>query len=254
VTLPPHGWVRIGSTDPPVSVTARLSDARPNVDAGYGGWAEVARPRRRPLSIWNGSPGLRLTLPILLDGYRAGTSVERDIAKLEKLALPTAADGSPPRCRVTARGSAVPHQNRSWVIDTLTWGDPAIMNKHGNRTRQQVTIAFLEYIADVRVASDSAVNRRAQVAANAKRKQGAATKRIVAGANRRRTASSSSRAAGLLEPAFVTVQPAYFGAGEDLLSIAARELGDADRWVEIAELNQLRDPRSITPGQVLRLP
>jgi nucleoid-associated protein YgaU len=39
-----------------------------------------------------------------------------------------------------------------------------------------------------------------------------------------------------------------------LLAIAARELGDADRWVELAELNGLRDPRAITPGQVIRLP
>ena len=44
------------------------------------------------------------------------------------------------------------------------------------------------------------------------------------------------------------------GLGDDLLSVAARELGDADRWVEIAQLNGIRDPRTIAEGQVLRLP
>jgi nucleoid-associated protein YgaU len=32
------------------------------------------------------------------------------------------------------------------------------------------------------------------------------------------------------------------------------ELGDASRWVEIAHLNGLRDPRATTPGKVIRLP
>jgi nucleoid-associated protein YgaU len=42
--------------------------------------------------------------------------------------------------------------------------------------------------------------------------------------------------------------------GEDLLSVAARELGDASRWHEIADLNGIRDPRAITRAQVIRLP
>jgi len=241
IAAPATGWVRISSTDPPVSIVARLADARPNIDAGYGGWSEVARPRRRPLSVWVGSPGLRLTLPILLDGFQAGHSVERQISQLEQLSLPTAADGSPPRLRIVAKGGAVPHTDRVWVVDSLTWGD-GIMNAAGDRTRQQVTLALLEWIADVRVNEKSTTTQRRRQAARAKAKPGAARKRVVAGKGKAKTshkrASSSST----------------FGDGEDLLSIAARELGDADRWVEIAQLNGLRDPRAISQGQALRLP
>lgn len=242
VAAPPAGWVRVSSKDPPVSLTVRLADARPDISAGYGGWAEVARPRRRPLSVWTGSPGLRMALPILLDGFQAGRSVERDIAQLERLSLPTAADGAPPRIRLAARGGAVPHQDRVWVVDALTFGDGAIMNDAGDRTRQPATLALLEYIADVRVNEKSRTTQTRAQAARAKAKAGAARKRIVAGhgkpkTSHKRAASSSS-----------------FGAGEDLLSIAARELGDADRWIEIAQLNGLRDPRAIAPGQALRLP
>lgn len=242
VAAPPIGWVRISSHDPPVSLTVRLSEERPNVDAGYGGWAEVARPRRRPLSVWTGSPGLRLTLPVLLDRFRAGVSVERQIAQLEKLALPTAADGSPPRLRIVAKGGAIPHQDRLWVVDALTFGD-ALMNRAGDRTRQQATLTLLEYIADVRVNEKSTTTQTRRQAARAKSKAGAASKRIVAGHGRPK-GGGHTRAAS----------PSPFGAGEDLLSIAARELGDADRWVEIAQLNGLRDPRAIVPGQTLRLP
>lgn len=241
IATPPTGWVRISSSDPPVSITARLADTRPNVDAGYGGWTEVARPRRRPLSIWTGSPGLRLTLPILLDRFADGVSIERQISRIEQLSLPTAADGSPPRLRIVAPGGAVPHQDRVWVVDSLTWGD-GIMNAAGDRTRQQVTLALLEYIADVRVNERSTTTQTRRQAARAKSKSGAARKRIVAGHGKPKAAHARSSSSSA------------FGAGEDLLSIAARELGDADRWLEIAQLNGLRDPRAIAPGQALRLP
>jgi nucleoid-associated protein YgaU len=42
--------------------------------------------------------------------------------------------------------------------------------------------------------------------------------------------------------------------GDTLTSIAARVLGDPVLWIAIANLNDLRDPRSVKPGQVLRLP
>jgi hypothetical protein len=241
----PVGWVRIYSTDPPISVTARLSDARPNVTAGYGGWTEVTRPRRRPLSVWVGSPALRLDLPILLDRFRDGASVERQISQLEQLATPSAADGEPPRVRFAARGAAVPHQGRLWVIDSLTWGDTALMNTAGDRTRQQVTLGLMEYIVDVRVGEDSAAIRNRRTKERAKTKAGAPQKRIVA--SHGRASASHSRTAG-------KSTSSDFGAGEDLLSIASRLYGDADRWPEIAQANGIRDPRSITPGQVLRLP
>jgi hypothetical protein len=238
----PVGWVRIVSTDPPITVTARLGPDRPDVTAGYGGWTEVTRPRRRPLSIWAGSPGLRMTLSILLDQWKAGTSVERQIAQLERLATPTAADGQPPRIRITSRGGGVPHQRTAWVIDTITWGD-ALANRRGDRARQQATLSLLEFIADARIAEASPANTRRKQTARGKSKAGAASKRVVAA--RKKTGSGHSRAA----PA-----DPDFGAGDDLLSIAARELGDADRWIEIAQLNGLRDPRAIRPGQVIRLP
>ncbi|MGJ5826078.1 LysM peptidoglycan-binding domain-containing protein [Streptomyces ossamyceticus] len=43
-------------------------------------------------------------------------------------------------------------------------------------------------------------------------------------------------------------------AGDTLWSIAASKLGDGNRWREIADLNSLKDPDAITPGQTLKLP
>ena len=118
------------------------------------------------------------------------------------------------------------------------------MNTRGNRTRQQVVISLLEYVADVRVDQDSPSQLQQLKAVAAKTKSGAARKRIIAS----RARGTSYRPG---TPGTVTVG---FGEGDDLLSIAAKELGDAKRWPEIAKLNGIRDPRSVVPGQVIRLP
>lgn len=44
------------------------------------------------------------------------------------------------------------------------------------------------------------------------------------------------------------------GRGDTLSGLAKKHLGDANRWGEIARLNDLKDPNSIRPGQKLRLP
>lgn len=43
-------------------------------------------------------------------------------------------------------------------------------------------------------------------------------------------------------------------AGETLAAIAARELGNASRWREIADLNGITNPNRVTVGTVLKLP
>jgi hypothetical protein len=258
-TSPALGWIRIRSVDPPISITARLSDAKPNVDQGYGGWQEVARPRRTTLSVWQGLPAMRMSIPILLDKFRTQGSIERECAQLERLASPSASDGTTPRVSFAAKGGAIPHQGRIWVVDNLTWGDAA-MTTRGNRCRQQVTLSLLEYIADVRVDQDSPSQRQRAKVAAVKTKSGASQKRVVAAHGRlstHPTTSPSTQAARSFAVARATLSASTavaFGSGDDLLSIAARELGDADRWVEIAQLNGIRDPRSIAPGQVIRLP
>jgi nucleoid-associated protein YgaU len=42
--------------------------------------------------------------------------------------------------------------------------------------------------------------------------------------------------------------------GDTLDSIAARVLGDTTKWKKLAIINAIRDPKAVTPGQVIRLP
>jgi len=247
---PRVGKVQIASSDPPCSIVCWLGQDRPDVVSGYGGWDEVTRPNRPPITTWKAPSALHLSLPILIDYFADGDAVscEQDISTLIKMAGPNAADGATPRVRLTVTGAAVPYNNRTWIIGELSWGD-AEMNGRGNRTRQACTVTLYEYVEDVYLTEKSAAKRRRQKAKVPKKKQGASAKRVQA--KRKRTGVARPQPHSL---STLAVNTDTVGDGEDLLTIAARELGDADRWVEIAQLNGLRDPRSIKPGQVIRLP
>lgn len=260
VAAVPVGWVVIRSQDPPRRLEARVVD-RANVTDGFGGWEEVTRPKRTPLTVWRSRPPLHMDLPLLFDGLAVNRSVERDVADLQRLAAPFASDRRPSRIRLNARGTFIPFLDRTWVISSLGFGDGA-MNRNGVRVRQEVTLSLLEFVEDVRLAEQSAANRARFKAAAAKLQEGAASKRVVAGRDTTAPTNAGGRAAEPVpapvfaptEFAAVKQPAAHVGAGYDLLRIAATELGDANRWTEIADLNGIRDPRSIVPGQVIRLP
>jgi hypothetical protein len=241
---PAVGWVRLTAADPPLQVTARLAEDPPTLTEGFGGWDVVERPRRPPLTSFKAPPGRQLSLPLMFDAWRAGVSIEGALGRLAQMGRPSSSDGETPQLRITARGGGVPGQGLTWVISAIEWGEK-LVNEAGDRVRQQVTLTLLEYVEDVYLQERSAANRRRKKAQARKRKRGAKSKRV---AVKRGRAAPRAGARGL------SVASAEFGAGEDLLSIAARELGDAERWVEIAELNGLRDPRALAIGQVIRLP
>jgi hypothetical protein len=247
------GFVAIVCDDPARTLVVRLGPERPDVSSGYGGWNEVARPRRSTVTSWVGQPARRMALSILIDNHHVGRSIEDQIRDLEVMALPRTGR-QPPTVKLLAKGGHIPYQSLRWVIDGLEWGD-AIMNGRGNRTRQGATVTLLEYVADdlieARKRQSPAQRRRAARTRilQQQAKQLAREKRKAVARNRRSARKGGhSRATAASTAGTVTYD------GDDLMSVAARELGDARRWREIADLNGIRDPRAITVGRVLRLP
>ena len=248
--LPPVGWIRVNSDDPELHVSCRLADTKPDV-SGFGGWEVVERPRRKPLTSWKSSPVVTLTLPLLLDRWKSQRSVEREIGWVQQMGTPTGADGRPPLITLDVKGDAVPYHGKTYVVSDISWGD-ALMNGDGDRCRQFFTLTLIEYVRDKYLTQKSAANRRRIASRKAAQKKGAKKKRVVAKRSSRKKAKA--KAGAHLLAAGTPAADDDYGLGESLSEIAANELGDADRWVEIAELNGLRDPEAITPGQVIRLP
>lgn len=110
---------------------------------GVGGWETLPRPGRPDMTAWNGTPAVTWSLPVSLDRFDSGLSVERDVETLKSWGLPDD-DGEPPRLVVSAptgRGAG----SARWVIQDITWGEQ-VRNAAGERIRQDLTLALLEYV------------------------------------------------------------------------------------------------------------
>lgn len=206
--------VRLSSDDPAIEVVALMGVNPPIMVDGYGGWTEIPRPKRDTAVEWTGRPAAKMILEILLDNFREGTHVENRIKNLERMALPASDRTDPPTIKLDG---PVPHQEKQWVIGTLEWG-AAIWAQDGRRRRQEVKLTLLEKVEDARVAIKSP--------------------------------ASKQRGKGKTKNTRIYV----IKKGDTLSSIAARQLGAAKRWKEIATLNGIRDPKNIKPGQKLKIP
>jgi hypothetical protein len=196
------------------SVSVLLGDGVPT-PTGDGGWEAVTRPRQEGFVEWVGTQPISMDVPVMLDGFAAGDSVEPAIALLLTMTRNRqGARSEPPVVRLT--GAPVPHQNLLWVISNIGWGDVARRGSDGARIRQVATITFLEYRApDVLVRRPSPAQRH---------KKGGSHRTYVV------------------------------HKGDTLPKIAARLLHNSKRWREIAKLNNLRDPNHLKVGTRLRLP
>ncbi len=110
----------------------------------------------------------------------------------------------------------VHHTDLIWVVEDIDWGD-GDRNSDGVLIRQPGTLMLMEF-------------EKGDIV----------------------TTSQRARDAGPLGPAALryNIKP-----GDTLMKIAARKLGDAKRWQEIADLNNLRDPRRKLPTNLqIQLP
>jgi hypothetical protein len=216
--VPPRGWVRLENEDDSgMALLCRLGDGNLDLTAGIGGWDEVKRPGRSPVTRWRSWAAARVDVPVYLNDERRN-SIEPQRTMLVGLAGrgPYAGGGEPPH-----RLFAQTYPDQMWVIDALTWGSNVLFNHAGNRYRQDATITLLQFIDDQLVSDKSLALRRKQ------------------------------RRGKLNVPKTYHVKK-----GDTLVSIARKELGSVDRWLDIRKLNPgvKTDPRrELTPPLTLRL-
>lgn len=215
----PAGHVAFATAQPPLSVVCKLGAESATPGGGVGGWQALELPGREDATEWGSTPGRTLSVPILLDGFVARRSVEADIAALYEMGCPPegAKRGTPPP--VVRIGGMVPGTSREWVIQGIEEG--AATWDGMRRIRLFATVALSEHKPPELV-----VVRRAKSSS---------------------TAASSTRT--------YTVK-----RGDTLASIARDEMG-ANSASEIAkavralkEANKIRDPKSIKPGDKLKIP
>lgn len=232
------GEFYIQSFDPAYYFTAELGDEAPLPDGdSYGGWGVTAIPKRMGLTEWAGRPPMGIPLTFMIDRMNSGdgdagiyVAGQRDI--LEKIAATASRDEEPPVCIVDT-GGVMPHDyvhasHVRWIIETIDWDKSLTVNSatSGRPVRIGGTIHLRQYNHDDLLDAY----------------EGPATK------NRNKN-KSKSKPKGKTSSA----QTYLVKEGDTLTSIAARALGSSTKWKQLADLNNIRNPRDLKINQVLKL-
>jgi LysM repeat protein len=210
---------------------SRSGGSSASASSGQGGWQITDRTRNKAATEWLDYYPFAMTMKLRLDDQVQGDGqTEVGIFILEGFETP--APGSvPPQPPILVVWGPVPHTDLFWVCSRLAFdgadGD-VIMNQQGDRIVQNLTVELTEY-------SPSAAIARSVTPA-------------VASAL---TNNGPTAQQGILVPSgkTYTVQ-----TGDTLYTIAARILGNAALWVQLAILNGLSNSALLRPGQVLQLP
>jgi LysM repeat protein len=232
------GEFYIQSFDPSHYFTAELGDAAPLPDSdSYGGWGVTAIPKRMGLTEWAGRNPMGVALDFIIDRLNSGedgagiyVAGQRD--ELEKIAGTGSREDEPPACIVNT-GGVMPNDyvhasHVRWIIESIDWDKALTVNSaaSGRPVRIGGTIHLRQYNHD-----DLLDAYKGPASKNKDKNK--------KGKNKSKT---------------TTAKTYRVKAGDTLHSIAARTLGSSTKWKEIADLNNIRNSRSLKINQVLKLP
>ena len=209
--------VRIVAKNPPINIEIPMGDGPAYPTGGMGGWVEGEVQDDVSVSDWEGQGLLTEDVPLLLNGYEDGESVQREWNTVKKLGRdPNGDERRPP---VFVVHGPIDHPGKAWVLGEggiEVNPESIITRSDGDYLRIEFTLHLLEY-------------RRPDVI----RRRGRNRMRVGVG----RPRSYKTR------------------GGETLIEIAVAVFGNWKRAKEIGDLNDIHDPnRRLPGGRELKLP
>jgi LysM repeat protein len=238
----PQGQFTLQSFDPSHFFQAAFDNEAPlPTSDSYGGWTVVPVPKRMGISEWGGRTPLGLEVSFYIDKTNVdpdrspGENLEKHFNALEHMAGTGERDDEPPTVIFQSDGLC-PHDytlnpHIQWVIETLTWDRERFVNNKWNRP------IFFAGSFVLRQFNDDAVLDAYKGPAKKNRDKHKGKEK-----GKKGKVHSDKRRYRVKE-------------GDTLSRIAKDLLGDAQRWRDIADLNDLRHPRKeLKAGTVLRIP
>jgi len=210
-----------------LTVEAFLDEGASYISGGYGGWQTVSRWRRVAITQFNGADPVRISLPIVFDGFREGKGQEIAISHLERMARSPGDGKEPPTVDIFG---AVPRRDiDKWVIESLDYSQQRkviwdVVGGVAVRLRQDVVVNLLQAVDDDRVAL----------------------------ANLAGTGFGAGGNPGGARP---TPRDKFYVVkqGDTIWSISKHEYGSPKWYRDIMKANHLRSPW-VKPGKKLRMP
>lgn len=233
-----RGEFLLQSFSPDFSFIGEFGDAAALPDPeSYGGWSVTPIPKRMGLTEWAGRNPMAITVEFLIDRLSEGNTVyvQEMMDTLDKIVATASRDDEPPIC-IFDSGGLVPHdythaQHVRWVVSGLSWDRDLAVFSESSRRPLRVGGAFtlLQYNHDTIIDSY----------------EGPADRNRNKNSDNKNKGKAKGRGKGTY-----TVK-----RGDSLTEIAAHELDDSKRWREIADLNNIRNPRKdLKQGMTLKMP
>jgi hypothetical protein len=137
---------RVHITGQGIDLRLKLGDGPAQLEGGFGGWEVVGRPDDVALTEWTGVEPYRMSVPIILDGWRTRDNQQQRFERVIALAR-RRNDRRPPVIQVFG---AVPLKGKRWVVESIDFG-AVIRNNRGQLLRQVMTLNLLEYVDPDRI-------------------------------------------------------------------------------------------------------
>lgn len=215
---PPHETLTITCRNPPLQMSIRMGDGPATPTAGVAGWEEIQRIEDRAMTSRVGLPAFQQDVPIMLDGWIEGKSVEPRLRKLLSLKHSV----------FVAEGPIFESGSKFVFGDEPEYGE-MIRRTDGTLVRVRLTLKLMKFVRP-----DLAGHERKHKAKSERGRIG-----------------NPAKSGGTPFPGFRYT----CSAGDTLVKIAVKCYGDRSRWKEIGKLNHITDPhRKLDAGKVLKLP
>ncbi len=254
-TPAPADIITITSIDPVGQrVVCRHGDGKSTVTAA-GGWQFTKRPRRSSFTEFMGYDAITLVVPIMLgDGTDRGQNVDKDVQDIYVMSRNlVGARSEPPVLKLDC--PLLPFTWFDWVIQDIAIVEEFRRND-GSRYYCTMNVTFYQYVGTDLVATRAPVSVAQKVTATAKA-QSASSQVTTAATSSPLGYTSGGYTTGstLHRSAAVSTAIWIVRKGDTLETIAMQMLGSAKQWKTLAALNgNIRDPKSVTVGQIIRLP
>jgi len=221
--------IHIIAKDPDIDLKIPMGDGPAIITGGLGGWQTIDRQDDIAATDWVGQGPLTQDVPLLLDGYAEGDSVERAMNTVFKLGRDARGNENVPP--VFTIDGPIYFSDSHWVLpDGSIDLDPAsvIRRDDGELLRQAFTLHLLEYV------------KPDQVKLRGKKK------------TPKHQRGEPGKTGGT---AFPGKSYTVSKGGQSLHEIAAILYGDPGEWKAIGRANDIADPnRKLPAGKVLKLP
>lgn len=231
---------------PGAEISAPLGSEVPTPSAGTGiaQYNTIKRPRRRDLMEFAGEAPIQVVFSIILDQWPNGNVVD-----LHRRIYGWAAKNALPVMPTVLRTQGpIPFSDLRWILTNIEQVEFRARDSDFAACYYELKLTLTEWNDIDLIVQTSTTTPAATASPAADAVQRFQDKYAQSIADNPRLAIAYGKT-GITQPRIYIVKK-----GETLTSIAAHQLGNANRWQEIAAMNNIRDPKRIQINQRLTLP